>query len=682
MSETQFCPACGKENKITSKFCNSCGAKMPEVEEIKAEEVKVEETKTEEVKSEEIKSEEVKTEETKADEPKTEDVKEEILSLVESDAPAAVKPTPTPVSDTPAPNIASMTAKEIKAQQKADAKAAKAAAKEAKKQNKESSGGNAGIAVLIILLVLILCAGIYAFLFFFTNIFSTPKQKVAKAFVNTFGTNNIIAELSGYTENKNSEYVTFGDIKAQYDEMIQGPFSLNFEMVLDKAVLPEDISMAYGAGMTIHSDVDMENRAIYMNIGGKYNGTKLIDFDLFLDDADISFTENNFLSGYLTFNSESLGSDILSSPYLSNGVDDIEDEIADHLKSIKFNIFDSYEEAKEKDFNPLKENHEYIEPIVNLYDDITVESTGEYSVFEIDGKDVKCNSYEVTMTKENLITFYEGLQPFSVKLFESLMDEYGVAENEYLTYDGKEYDDIDDMFDDFFDDATDAIDEYFPDEITMTVYLNEKKGTLVALSLNDVFEIEDVELEYDIYGEFLGGNVPTDVMMLDFYCGDADNPDESVELVIENDGESTKEETEGTYSLNMYSGSENVLTIEADYMYNMDSTEYEVSATMESNDSDTKFSVESEGTLSSTDTEIDLEYDSLKLTYSDSYNKMSLTFKGSYIISILDDDVKGPKGTKYEIFKMTEDDFDDLGMELMQNATSSPLYNMFMEYFY
>ena len=241
---------------------------------------------------------------------------------------------------------------------------------------------------------------------------------------------------------------------------------------------------------------------------------------------------------------------------------------------------------------------------------------------------------------------------------------------------------LDDMFDDFFDDATDAIDEYFPDEITMTVYLNEKKGTLVALSLNDVFEIEDVELEYDIYGEFLGGNVPTDVMMLDFYCGDADNPDESVELVIENDGESTKEETEGTYSLNMYSGSENVLTIEADYMYNMDSTEYEVSATMESNDSDTKFSVESEGTLSSTDTEIDLEYDSLKLTYSDSYSKMSLTFKGSYIISILDDDVKGPKGTKYEIFKMTEDDFDDLGMELMQNATSSPLYNMFMEYFY
>ena len=672
MSDKQFCPVCGKENKITSKFCESCGAKMPEIDE----------KKDEEVKAEEVKSEEVKTEETKTEEPKTEDVKEEILSLVESDAPADVEPSHTSVSDTPAQNIAAMTAKEIKAQQKADAKAAKAAAKEAKKQNKESSGGNAGIAVLIILLVLILCAGIYAFLFFFTNIFSTPKQRVVKAFVNTFGTNNIIAELSGYTESKNSEYVTFSDIKSQYDEMIQGPFSLDFDMTLDKASLPQDISMAYGAGLTVHADVDMDNREIYMNLGGKFNGTKLIDFDVFLNDSDISFTENNFLSGYLTFDSEKLGSDILSSPYFAGSLGSAPAEQADIFKQIKFNIFDSYEKAKEHDFNPFKENHEYIEPIVNLYDDITVESTGEYSVFEIDGKDVKCNSYEVTLTKEALITFYEGLRPFSIKLFESLMAEYDITEDRYLTYQGKEYDDIEDMFDDMFDDATDMIDEYFPDEFTMTVYINEKKGTLVALSLNDVFEFEDVELEYDIYGEFLGGNVPTDVMMLDVYCGDADDPDDSVELIIENDGESTKTQTEGTYSLNMFSGSENVLSADADYMYNMDSTEYEVSGSMSFEGSDSKISVESEGTLSSTDTEIDLEYDSLKLQFGDGSGKYSVTFKGSFIISVLDDDVPGPKGTKYEIFKMDEDDFEALGQELMQNAMTSPLYNMFKEYFY
>ena len=194
--------------------------------------------------------------------------------------------------------------------------------------------------------------------------------------------------------------------------------------------------------------------------------------------------------------------------------------------------------------------------------------------------------------------------------------------------------------------------------------------------------LNEKECEYDIYGEFLGENVPTDVMMLDFYCGDADDPDDSVELIIENDGESTKTQTEGTYSLNMFSGSENVLSADADYMYNMDSTEYEVSGSMSFEGSDSKISVESEGTLSSTDTEIDLEYDSLKLQFGDGSGKYSVTFKGSFIISVLDDDVPGPKGTKYEIFKMDEDDFEALGQELMQNAMTSPLYNMFKEYFY
>ena len=132
----------------------------------------------------------------------------------------------------------------------------------------------------------------------------------------------------------------------------------------------------------------------------------------------------------------------------------------------------------------------------------------------------------------------------------------------------------------------------------------------------------------------------------------------------------------------MFSGSENVLSADADYMYNMDSTEYEVSGSMSFEGSDSKISVESEGTLSSTDTEIDLEYDSLKLQFGDGSGKYSVTFKGSFIISALDDDVPGPKGTKYEIFKMDEDDFEALGQELMQNAMTSPLYNMFKEYFY
>ena len=134
--------------------------------------------------------------------------------------------------------------------------------------------------------------------------------------------------------------------------------------------------------------------------------------------------------------------------------------------------------------------------------DIDFKKTGEKETFKVNGNDVSCKEYQAVITAEDVIGWIEGYQ----KIWDDFYKENAKTFEPLEELSGEELD-----LSDAFDDMIDEIEDYFEEDLTISVYVKGKITGAIRLEYDEnVIEIlfkggdylaQNVEVNYDVDGE-------------------------------------------------------------------------------------------------------------------------------------------------------------------------------------
>ena len=173
-------------------------------------------------------------------------------------------------------------------------------------------------AIALVTVVVLLCLAL------FTPIFLSPKERVILAFAKTYGQNPILSmmyeDVTSVEPDDTTAQSLFNNTITQASENVkvfmegcfESEYSLTFEEFTSDALTEEDlamIDMMQGAGIYGVIQSDIPNRLLYNEYGVRYNGARLLNMELFVDDTTISVACEDFLDGYVSFESDTFGED-------------------------------------------------------------------------------------------------------------------------------------------------------------------------------------------------------------------------------------------------------------------------------------------------------------------------------------------------------------------------------------
>ena len=133
---------------------------------------------------------------------------------------------------------------------------------------------------------------------------------------------------------------------------------------------------------------------------------------------------------------------------------------------------------------------------------IDFKKTGEKETFKVNGNDVSCKEYQAVITAEDVIGWIEGYQ----KIWDDFYKENAKTFEPFEELSGEELD-----LSDAFDDMIDEIEDYFEEDLIVSVYVKGKITGAIRLEYDEnVIEIlfkggdylaQNVEVNYDVDGE-------------------------------------------------------------------------------------------------------------------------------------------------------------------------------------
>ncbi len=545
--------------------------------------------------------------------------------------------------------------------------------------------------IIIIVILLVLAGGAFAYLYFFTPVFMNPKARVMRAFSQALGEGNVVSELSDnekYAGNSNilnsNRLILTPDVSSAITairgEDYSNPYASEIEITLQKFDDGyDDYSMLYGSGIDIYSETDLSNRQLYSSIGLKYAGAELLNLQLNVDDDVIKATEENFIEdGYISINTESLGKDLANSYFME--MLDLYD-----VDNISFNIYDLYEEylmpgedSEMPDINEyIKDGDEYIPAIIDFYNSIEVESTGQYATYSIGDKDVKCDSFNVTIPASAIDDLSEELIPIFAEYFSDTVEAiYGNIPQLYdLIEDEMNADYIeDDLFDQYEEISEDLSD------ITFKVYLDNKNRLVGIKAEGETENSYGDEITYEFSIEFVGSDNPSDVINANLYVYNDDLDEEhEINFNYVNTVDGDKITSEANF---VATNDDDDVTFSLIKENNIKSGEFSIEFTLEIEDTEEILTFTSEGTVETSDTEVSLTFDDVSLSIEDPYENMELSLSGKIVISELEDDVTSLSGTEYAILNMDEYELMDFVTEAEYTFMDSDLYSLVSEFMY
>ena len=683
MDEIKICPSCGKENKASAKFCGGCGTSLENVQVKSDATAPAEETvNTDSVVSATATTENnnVTTEETTENVSATPVVTPEPTPVTPE--PVAVTPEPTPIANeqavvtpevapaAPAPASAPAPAKKEKAP--------KAKKEKAPKQPKEKKKKGSAAPLIIVILILIIGGGALAYLYFFTGMFMSPKQKVMLAFAKAFGAESAVAEVSDNVKKAEGSNFCADSLVLSKDLIetcnlittdpavpYESDLSLKLQNFESDYVDEDEVEMFYGAGIDFYQQISYDERQNYNSLGILYNGDKVVNLEVYFDDSDCYIGEANFLDGSILFNTETLGDDLIEWDYF--------DELGlyeDDVDFLSFNVFDDfYSSYYESEDALLKDSEDYVKSVKALYDSINVESTGKYAKYEIGGKEVKCDSYTVTVPADGIEAFMEGIKPVIVEAFneefESFPEEIRseLESEEIYEYDGNYYsfDEFDDYLDDVFADLEDEL-----EDVTFTVYI-DGKCRLVGLKADGTIYGEDQDVDYEMEFSFTGEEYLCDEVEGYIYLENED--EDQIKIDITNTRTSKDKKQTNEFIVAVDTSDDESLTFTVTSTAN---DKGEFTALFEMDNCGDTVSLSVEGSTTVSDTSVEMIFDDITLTTVDDE---SVSLSGSYSVATIDE-VDTIDGDTYEILTMDEDELMDLAMEIEEAFMDSDLYEL------
>lgn len=536
--------------------------------------------------------------------------------------------------------------------------------------------------------VLLIGGGIGAFFFFRSGKFLPPKERVMLAISQTLGENNPVALLSGNEDKagENSIMTLYEGVSAlsSFGEFFTEDACLRYEIdiTLEELSIPNsaEAAMLNGAGITLVSETDFNNRNLFTSYNVRYGGYSLLGLELFLNDNMLSIASDDFFDGYLTADTDSLVSDYNASALAEVVGETIPDEYADFFSTDFFDVLEA-QNASNETFS--FENN--IELFTEFYDSVEVEETDNREEFSVGGDDIKCDEFLVTIPGDSIQDLINNY--FDVLIERSAENVYGLKSYYNMTY-GEYY--AMDTGEDFMDASPEDLEEWLRsmimdeyaymleqdfNDLEITVYLDSDNRIISFMIEEYEFTVEDIELilttETVFCGEeFLFDETTTEITL-------EDHEGEGVYFIMDTEGETedSLRSDEITLTVGTSDDEEVIFNITTSY----DSENGDLNAAAEIGGVDNlvfELSLNSNIQYSKEEPSFVFEVDDFTIFCEDRSYTFTNSYSGSYELMVVDE-VTEPEGEALYLLEMNEIELTVLAMEIYSNFESSPLSELF-----
>ena len=587
---------------------------------------------------------------------------------VETEAPAAEAP----VTEAPIATTAGETAAETSDVLPAETVAAFSEAPVPEKPAKSKKG----TIIAIVAAIVVAIVGISAFAIMNTKT-ADPKQVVLDAFktVNPEGEISPMEELFGWSKIPEN-------LKQESSEI-----ALTVKM---DSCSYADVNAYAGIGlrMGVKEDIAAENNE--MNIAVLYKDMDLANLNLYIGDETLVMAVPELSSKAFTLKiDDTLGDRIKNSPIVGpllaeNGVD--LDAYLTYMDELVAQAED--QEGTEVQALDLKTMLDRYEKGCSARDNFKAAmevKAGEAASFTLDGKEEKCNGYDVVISKDSLIEFLRTSSDFFLQ-DEELKEAYlkqleaTVRMSEIMSGSSMGMgSSANDMMQQSYDEMEASVNQmigYLEEslhDVTMTVYV-DKKGRLAAVNGTTVITAEEEDLNVKFNWELQGGTYLTQNMLGEIVLTDAAGESITVDFIQAG----TYDKNNLTYELKM-----NVLAIDdaINFVYKGDysaeSGSYNISTGMTVNREDI-FEITAKGIVDELEPGkwIHASLDELKLSVTGEPDLVTLS--GEFGIQPLSGTIEAPTGESLDILAATEADWQSVlteaAFKLMAIASQLGIY--------
>ena len=591
---------------------------------------------------------------------------------VETEAPAAEAP----VTEAPTATTAGETAAAETAETSDVLPAETVAAFSEAPVPEKPAKSKKGTIIAIVAAIVVAIVGISAFAIMNTKT-ADPKQVVLDAFktVNPEGEISPMEELFGWSKIP-------GNLKQESSEI-----ALTVKM---DSCSYADVNAYAGIGlrMGVKEDIAAENSE--MNVAVLYKDMDLANLNLYIGDETLVMAVPELSSKAFTLKiDDTLGDRIKNSPIVGpilaeNGVD--LDAYLTYMDELVAQAED--QEGTEVQALDLKTMLDRYEKGCSARDNFKAAmevKAGEAASFTLDGKEEKCNGYDVVISKDSLIEFLRTSSDFFLQ-DEELKEAYlkqleaTVRMSEIMSGSSMGMgSSANDMMQQSYDEMEASVDQmigYLEEslhDVTMTVYV-DKKGRLAAVNGTTVITAEEEDLNVKFNWELQGGTYLTQNMLGEIVLTDAAGESITVDFIQAG----TYDKNNLTYELKM-----NVLAIDdaINFVYKGDysaeSGSYNISTGMTVNREDI-FEITAKGIVDELEPGkwIHASLDELKLSVTGEPDLVTLS--GEFGIQPLSGTIEAPTGESLDILAATEADWQSVlteaAFKLMAIASQLGIY--------
>ena len=432
----------------------------------------------------------------------------------------------------------------------------------------------------------------------------------------------------------------------------EGTFTVGMEATVDK-VDSYDLEMLNGAGFSAEIACDTEAKKALLGLGVAYGGSDLLSGQIYVDEKQLAVAVPELLDKvfYVEFD---------------NIIKNFKKSVLFEMMGMTDEDFSMIEEmfANMEKLEEASDTEEMIEfllgfekEIEKFKDKIEVEEI-EAEEFEINGKNRKCDGYELVITKKSIANLVEAAidyyflsdeaKDFYKSIEEKAEEMGGVADLEQLYGAMEEMEankaDIVDMVKSVVSDIEAELYIYEGEivfaEVEVEITNPDSEDETVSISL----ELECTGGEYSVY----------------------DNYELSLKAmgmkVLTLEKESETEDDEYSVEWSVSSAALEGTTIGCSFVMDKKDGDFEASAIFD--DGEMKFSFAAEGTVEiEKKKSVKVEIEALTVSYNDYWDAFSIGLSGEYYVEC-DADVSMPKGDKFNVLTEKESDWEALAEDL------------------
>ncbi len=503
-----------------------------------------------------------------------------------------------------------------------------------KTPEKKSKAGLVILGVAAVVLVAALAVGL-----FWINL---PAVKVPAAIANSMGAYAPLSELGVW------DAAGFAQENG-YDLSYCLVYKDANEAVADQAGI--DLTQFVNTGIRMNGSVNLEDRLLSGTIALIKDQEDLLAMNMGFDDNIFWLGIPQLLSGCYSFDTDTIGSDLVA---LTGS-----EELAD----ISFNIFDSLEASVS--MQPSEEMLVAFAEAAKLLADGVVYEKGEAEEMDINGHDVKCTEYTMIFSEELLGEFAEAIEDPVKDYMENILDYY--EETFRVNMDADE----------------------------VEAELAEMREAMGVDTLSEKLEeavekLSDVEIQLYISGKYVMAlhwelEIDEETLDITMQLGGGENYADDFSMILESDdGQTIELVSSGNHTgkdgkftdktkINVTEdGETSTINFKIEYEPQEEENNLSFSFSVKNSASTASVGMKAKGQLTLGEKLFELHLDKLTVV---SMDVDTITLGLDYVIS---EYTGADKPENAKLFcDLTEDDFNNMGMEIMTNAQT--LFTTLME---